>query len=140
MFLKSPVNFSSGRRNKKEPPVKEDHLALNTILYCGKWEETLRFYRSLLDNPGDWLAEWCVEFSISETARLSVADENRASIRSAGGKGLTLSIRVRNIDREWTRLQEAGLVPDAIRRHPWGAKVFYLHDPEGNRIEIWTPG
>jgi len=120
--------------------VKEDHLALNTILYCGRWEETLRFYRKLLDHPGDWLAEWFVEFSISETARLSVADESRASIQSAGGKGLTLSIRVRNIDREWARMQEAGLVPGAIRRHPWGAKVFYLYDPEENRIEIWTPG
>ena len=119
--------------------MKNDCLTLNTILYCKKWEETLRFYRVLLDDPGDPVTDWFVEFSINTTARISIADERCASIKSANGKGITLSIRIDNIDRQWDRLHRSGLTPDKIRFHPWGAKVFYLFDPEGHRIEMWTP-
>ncbi len=119
--------------------VKNDCLTLNTILYCKKWEETLRFYRVLLDCPGDPVADWFVEFSINTTARISIADERRASIKSANGKGITLSIRTENIERQWDRLHRSGLAPGEIRVHPWGAKVLYLFDPEDHRIEMWTP-
>jgi predicted enzyme related to lactoylglutathione lyase len=118
--------------------LKNGCMTLNTILYCKNWKETLRFYRVLFDSPGDPLKDWFVEFSINATARISVADEKHASIKSANGKGITLSIQIEDIERQWDRLHRSGLAPNEIRVHSWGAKVFYLFDPEGHRVEMWT--
>jgi len=34
-------------------------------------------------------------------------------------------------------MKKYGLKPTIIKKHPWNARVFYLFDPEGDRIEIW---
>lgn len=109
----------------------------NTILYCRKWEETVRFYRDHLNLTINFSTDWFVEFSLITTSRLSIADEKHACIESCDGKGITLSYEVENIDNAWEFAEKAGLKPSMIRKHPWDAKVFYLFDPEGHRIEIW---
>ncbi|MFO8111846.1 MAG: VOC family protein [Desulfosalsimonadaceae bacterium] len=119
--------------------MTEPCLSANTILYCKKFQETLAFYRVMLGHDGHAIAEWFVEFSLNETAMLSIADESRARIKSAGGCGITLSLRTRNIDHTWHELHQHGLKPGRIKNHAWGANVFYLFDPEGHRIEIWQP-
>lgn len=111
--------------------------AANTILYCSKWEETVRFYRDNLKLPVSFSTDWCVEFSLNAMSRLSIADENRASVKTSHGKGITLSWEVDRVDRAWADVQKNGLEPTAIRKHPWGARAFYLFDPEGHRIEFW---
>jgi len=78
-----------------------------------------------------------VEFCLSATLRLSIADEKRASIKSCCGKGITLALEVENIDKAWESIDKAGLNPTRIRKHAWNARVFYLFDPERHRIEIW---
>jgi uncharacterized glyoxalase superfamily protein PhnB len=60
-------------------------------------------------------------------------------MKSCEGKGLTLTMEVEDIESAHVSLEEAGLHPQAIRDHAWGARVFYLHDPEGNRLEFWSP-
>lgn len=62
----------------------------NTILYCSKWEETVRFYRDHLNLTVIFLTDWFVEFYLSTATRLSIADEKRASIKSCNGKGITV--------------------------------------------------
>ncbi len=109
----------------------------NTILYCKNWKDTLRFYRLLLSTPGNPVADWFVEFHVNKGARLSIADESRASIKSAGGKGITISLQVQDINDAWRELRHRSLAPGTVTLHPWGARLFYLYDPEGNRIEIW---
>ena len=109
----------------------------NTILYCRKWEETVEFYRDHLRLPVSFSTDWFVEFCLNPSSRLSVADENRASIKSCSGKGITLALEVGDIDKAWENIDKVGLDPTEIRRHAWNAKVFYLFDPEGHRIEIW---
>ena len=109
----------------------------NTILYCKKWEDTVRFYRDSLNLSVIFSTDWFVEFRTSTSSRLSVADETRSSITSSNGKGITLSLEVEDIDTTWERVNKAGLDPTAIKRHPWDALVFYLFDPEGHRVEIW---
>ena len=52
---------------------------VNTILYCKRWRETVEFYQYLLELPVTFTASWFVEFSLSDTTRLSVADERRLS-------------------------------------------------------------
>jgi predicted enzyme related to lactoylglutathione lyase len=109
----------------------------NIILYCKKWEETVAFYRTGLTLPITTSTEWFVEFKLTESSRLSVADESRTSIKSGSGQGITIGLQVRDIKAHRTRLEDAGLNPTAIKEI-WGAKAFYVFDPEGNRIEFWS--
>ena len=109
----------------------------NTILYCKKWEETVNFYKTGLSLQIMTSTEWFVEFKLTGTSRLSVADESRASIKSGSGKGITIGMQVKDIERTRIQLEEAGLNPTTIKE-VWGAKTFYVFDPEGNRIEFWS--
>lgn len=109
----------------------------NTILYCKKWGETVAFYRSGLKLRVTSSNDWFVEFKLNEMSRLSVADETRTSIQSSGGNGLTISLQVEDIHQTRTGLLEAGITPTPVRE-VWGAKAFYVHDPEGNRLEFWS--
>jgi ATP-dependent helicase/DNAse subunit B len=72
--------------------------AANTIRYCSKWEDTVRFYRDRLKLPVSFSTDWFVEFSLNEMSRFSIADEKRAFIKTSHGKGITLSWEVDRID------------------------------------------
>ena len=118
-----------------------DSLSLkstNTILYCKKWRETVHFYEHQLGLSITFAADWFVEFRLTEAAHLSVADERRATIKSSGGAGLTLTLRVNDADEAWSKLHNQGLALEPVRDHAWGARVFDFFDPEGNRLEIWS--
>lgn len=109
----------------------------NTILYCRNWEQTVEFYRTGLKLPVLSSNEWFVEFKLNETSRVSVADEARTSIESSGGKGITVSLQVADIEQTQMELIEAGITSTPIKE-VWGSKVIYVHDPEGNRLEFWS--
>ncbi len=109
----------------------------NTILYCKKWQETVDFYKHRLGLTITHDSDWFIEFKLTETAHISVADEQRASIKSGGGAGITLALQVESATRTWEYLRDSGLELDPVREHPWGALVFYFFDPEGHRIEVW---
>jgi len=95
------------------------------------------FYQVGLKLPITVSTEWFVEFKLTRTSRLSVANESHTSIKSSNGKGITVGLQVADIVTAHSQLQEAGLNPTAIREI-WGAKAFYIFDPEGNRIEYWS--
>ena len=114
-----------------------DLKTANTILYCREWQSTVAFYRDGLRLPVNFANEWFVEFRLAGAARLSIADESCASIKSAKGAGFTLALEVEDIRASHRYAMRQGLNPTAIRRHPWNAEVFYLFDPEGHRIEVW---
>jgi catechol 2,3-dioxygenase-like lactoylglutathione lyase family enzyme len=111
--------------------------AVNTILYCKKWNETVDFYRDGLKLLELSSTDWFVEFKLNESARLSVANEARASVKSGDGKGLTLSLQVADIEEVRSELVGSGFNPTSIKE-VWGTKTIYLHDPEGNRLEFWA--
>jgi predicted enzyme related to lactoylglutathione lyase len=54
------------------------------------------------------------------------------------GQGITLSWQVPDVEAARDLLQARGVAVTEIRRK-WGAFLFYLHDPEGHRIELWQP-
>ena len=114
-------------------------LTANTILYCRHWEETVKFYGEDLAFPVNFSREGFVEFSLTETARLTIADEKKATIKSPEAKGITLTLQVTGIDHVHRVLRDRGLEPTPVRAHAWNAEVFYLFDPEGHRIEFWEP-
>jgi catechol 2,3-dioxygenase-like lactoylglutathione lyase family enzyme len=111
--------------------------AVNTILYCKKWEETVAFYRDELKLLTLSSSDWFVEFELNENARLSVANEARASVKSGQGQGLTISLQVSNLEQTRSELISRRLNPTPIKEI-WGSQTCYLHDPEGNRLELWA--
>ena len=117
---------------------KVNAQSANTILYCRAWSETVAFYRDSLGLPINFASDWFVEFALTASARLSIADERRATIKSSQGVGLTLTLQVADADALWAECLSAGLQPTQCRTHKWGARTFYLRDPEGNRLEIWS--
>lgn len=112
-------------------------ITANTIMYCKQWDATVRFYRDGLRLPVLFSADWFVEFGLTETARLSIADEKHTSVKSCGNTGITITLQVRDIDTAREFASNMGLNPTEIRTHPWNARVFHLFDPEGHRIEMW---
>lgn len=120
--------------------MQQDLITTNIILYCRKWTETVGFYRDGLQLPVCFSTDWFAEFSLTQSSRLSVADEERASIKTCEGAGITLTLQVSDIDRVWQQAETAGLKPTGIRMHPWDARVFHVFDPEGHRIELWQSG
>jgi len=113
-------------------------LRMNVILYCRHWRETVEFYRDRLDLPVSFQSDWLVEFQVADTACLSVADERRARVKSAAGAGVTVTLHVGDADAAHARLEAAGLEIGPVRTHPWGARLFRFHDPEGHRLEVWS--
>lgn len=109
----------------------------NTILYCAAWAATVAFYRDQLGLPVTHANDWFVEFQLEERSFLSVANQARATIASGHGAGITLSWQVDDIAAEQQRLTAVGIATSPIKQL-WGAQVLYLHDPEGNRIELWA--
>lgn len=109
---------------------------VNTILYCTRWPETVAFYDKSLNLQRLATREWFIEFFLTDSARLSIADESRCSVKGAGGLGITISLAVDDLGAAHRKFQAKNLNPTPIKAL-WGAKVFYLYDPEGNRIEFW---
>jgi hypothetical protein len=68
---------------------------------------------------------------------LSIADSARTPIDHVGGQGITLSWEVADLGLARQRLVDRGLEPSEIRV-VWNAAAFYVTDPEGHRIEIWS--
>jgi catechol 2,3-dioxygenase-like lactoylglutathione lyase family enzyme len=110
--------------------------AANTILYCKHWAETVAFYRDGLNLLELSSNDWFVEFKLNETARLSVANEARASIKSGDGKGVTISLQIADLEQMQADLSSAGIASTPIKE-VWGARAIYVRDPEGNRLEFW---
>jgi catechol 2,3-dioxygenase-like lactoylglutathione lyase family enzyme len=110
----------------------------NTILYCHHWMETVSFYRNTFAFPVSHQTGWFVEFQLTSHAYLSIADESCASIQSVGGQGVTLSWQVPNLQEIYSAFRLQNISVAAIQKK-WGAYLFYLHDPEGHRIELWQP-
>jgi len=110
---------------------------INTILYCRNWDETVKFYRDVLKFPVHHEKKWLVEFQLIDNTFVSIANTASTTIQSAKGSGITLSIQVENVDIAHLRLRGTGIETGPIKAI-WGARAFYIFDPEGHRIELWS--
>jgi len=117
--------------------MHESLITANTILYCKKWDATVCFYRDGLRLPVLFSTDWFVEFGLTATSRLSIADEKRASVKGSGKAGVTISLQVGDIEVAREDAGNMGLNPTRIETHPWSARIFHIFDPEGHRIEMW---
>lgn len=113
-------------------------VSSNTILYCKKWNECVHFYRGILCLETCMEKDWFIEFRLNERSHLSIADESRASLKSAGGAGITLALKYESAEKTRSQLIHKGIDAGEIKPHPWGGRSFFIADPEGVRIEIWS--
>ncbi len=125
---------ASGTQSKG---FQEQVIRVNTILYCEKWADTVAFYKTGLKLPVTVAQDWFIEFRLTDTTCLSIADATRTTKNSSGAQGHLITFQVRDLKETRIWLCCAGLAPTPIETHPWGAKVMYLDDPEGNRLEFW---
>ena len=110
---------------------------INTILYCRNWQTTVKFYRDVLKLMVNHETEWLVEFHLVDNTYLSIANAAGTSIQSSNGDGITLSFQVGTVDVARRQLREIGIETGPIKPI-WGARAFYIFDPEGHRIELWS--
>jgi catechol 2,3-dioxygenase-like lactoylglutathione lyase family enzyme len=110
----------------------------NTILYCTQWVATVAFYRDRLGLPVRFANDWFVEFQLTANGYLSIADAARATIAAVAGQGITLAWQLSDLDAAHQRLLAEGVSVTEIQQK-WGARVCYFRDPEGHRLELWTP-
>lgn len=114
-------------------------LAANTIIYCRHWEQTRHFYRDVLKLDISFQKdEWFIEFSVNGPAHLSIADASCCTIKPGDGVGLTLSFFVQDLRAAQDIFTANGISTTEIKAQGWRAPYFYVHDPEGTRIEFWT--
>ncbi len=109
----------------------------NTILYCRHWMKTVNFYKRNLCLPVAFENEWFVEFKLTDTSFLSIANSARATISDVQGQGVTLTWEVTDLEGAKENLETQGIVTTTIQSK-WNALVFYCHDPEGHRLEFWA--
>jgi len=114
-------------------------LSFHTVLYCRKWTECVAFYRDILGFPVVFENELFVELETAQGARIGLLDAARSTRRGEGPAGFLLSFRVEDIQRTHEIL--SARLPDVPgpARHPWGALLFEFQDPDGRRIEFWSP-
>lgn len=95
------------------------------------------FYTTVLALQVTFENEWFVEFGVADNTFVSVADAARSSVPAGTGAGLTLSWEVSDLESAHASLAAAGGSPQPIARR-FGADVFDVFDPAGNRIEFWS--
>ena len=110
---------------------------VNTILYCRNWKNTVKFYRDILSFSIHYESEWFVEFQLADNTYLSIANSDCASIKSADGGGITISLQIEDVDSTHSCLNELGIKTSKIK-NVWEARAFYIFDPEGHRLELWS--
>jgi catechol 2,3-dioxygenase-like lactoylglutathione lyase family enzyme len=109
----------------------------NTILYCRNWENTVKFYRDVLKFGINHESEWFVEFQLADNTCLSIANAVNTSIKSADGGGITISWQIEDVELTYLRFNELGIKTSKLK-NVWGAQAFYIFDPEGHRLELWS--
>jgi catechol 2,3-dioxygenase-like lactoylglutathione lyase family enzyme len=109
----------------------------NTILYCRNWKTTVEFYRDVLKLVVNHETEWFVEFQLFDSTYLSIANAAGTSIESAAGRGITISFQVEAVEVSHGRLRNMGIETGPIKTI-WGSRGFYMFDPEGHRLELWS--
>lgn len=109
----------------------------NTILYSHYWSETVAFYKDRLKLPIAFANDWFVEFQLTATSFVSIADAARATIDAVQGQGMTLTLEVADVAAVKAGLEENGIVTTPLKQR-WSALAFYCFDPEGHRLEFWT--
>jgi catechol 2,3-dioxygenase-like lactoylglutathione lyase family enzyme len=113
--------------------------SFHTVLYCRNWDACVSFYRDILELEEVDTRPGFVEVRVAPGSRIGL-------IRRPGGRdaatcdpAVLLSFRVADVDKIHAILSARWEEVSGVKPHPWGARLFELRDPDGRRLEFWTP-
>jgi len=113
--------------------------SFHTILRCRKWDACVSFYRDTLGFEVVYTRPGFVELQIAAGSRIGLIKQNRKNEPKNPDASVILSFRVENVEKAYEILAMRCKGALEVRQHPWGARLFELRDPEGRRLEFWTP-
>ena len=113
--------------------------SMHTVLYCQKWQECVSFYRDTLGFPVALENQVFSELQSGPGSFIGLINARRSKRRtSCTHDNYLLSFRVSDVELLHEVLQKKWKGVAALKDHPWGARLFELHDPEGRRLEFWS--
>ena len=112
--------------------------SLHHVVFCAQWEACAAFYGGTLGLPETDRRDGFVEFAVAPGACIGLIDvADRPGYGDPSRTPGLLALQTDDIHTLHRRLSSRLAALPRIRRHPWGALVFEISDPEGRRIEFW---
>ncbi len=115
--------------------------ASETILYVRDLDAARGFYADLLGLAVVYESDFFLSFASGPGSFLS-CNARRADYErdGAGGKGVLVEFRVKDVDATWRGLAAFGIPFDfEPEDKPWGLRSCCTRDPEGYAVWISTP-
>lgn len=119
----------------KKLPVESFH----TILPCRRWDACVSFYRDVLGFEAVDIRPGFIEVEVAPGCRIGLLRRTKDDGAESPDASVILTFRVANVDEIYNTLSARCREVSPIKPHPWGARLFDLRDPEGRRLEFWTP-
>lgn len=117
----------------------------STRLITADVDRMVAFYELVLGTPASRPAPVFAEFT-TRTATLAIGHERTVPVFAPGeaepaaNRSAILEFLVDDVEQEYRRLTAAGLTfVTAPALMPWGNRVFFLRDPDGNLIGLFAP-
>ena len=120
-------------------------MKLNAGIITEKLQETKKFYTEVLDFEVSFENEfYLLLHTPNHSAEISFLKPNHPSQKPIfqskfSGKGVYLTIEVKNVDEVYKQLKDKGFeMAIEIRDEAWGDRHFAIKDPNGIGIDIVT--
>lgn len=120
-------------------------MKLNAGIITDKLHKTKKFYLEVLDFGVTFENEfYLLLHTPNHQAELSFLKSNHPTQKpifkpSFGGKGVYLTIEVKDVDKFYEKIKSKGVqIEVEIRNEPWGDRHFAIVDPNGLGIDIVT--
>jgi catechol 2,3-dioxygenase-like lactoylglutathione lyase family enzyme len=113
--------------------------SFHTLFFCRNWDACVAFYRDILAFPVVDEKRGFIEFRVAPGSRIGLRKSAREPLFKENKHFFILSLRVGNVEEVHKILSMSCKNVTAVKHHPWGARVFEVKDPEGRRLEFWTP-
>lgn len=104
-----------------------------------KLQESKEFYMKHFGFELAFESDWYIELvTPKRDAGISFTLPEREEGEFFNGRGCILSLEVDDVDTEYKRLQDEGLlIYQEIQEKPWGERSFVIDDPNGVHVYIY---
>ncbi len=112
---------------------------IDATISTNKLSESRDFYIEHFGFELVYESDWYIELlSPSLAAGISFTLPQRDVGEFFNGKGLILSFEVEDVDKEYERLKQEGLIiRQELQNKPWGERSFVVDDPNGVHLYIY---
>ncbi len=112
--------------------------SFHAILYCRNWDACVAFYTGVLGFGVADSRNGFVEVQVNPASRIGLIRRPPESCPEDPAAAVVLTFLVEDLDGARAAVASRWGRVSTVRRHPWGARLFDLKDPDGRRLEVWT--